>query len=60
MTSMGVIHLLSVLYLSAVICLSVSINENDRPGRVLRETLRRWGKFLGVALAVAAVVALIS
>ncbi len=56
MTEMGVIHLLSALYLSGVICLAVSVNENHEPRRIARETLRRWAKFLGVALVIGAVV----
>ena len=59
MTQLGVIHLLSALYLSGIICLAVSVGENRDPKRIVRETLRRWAKFLGVALAIALVVFII-
>lgn len=60
MTELGVIGILSLLYISAVICLSVSINENRDPKRIARETLRRWGKFLGVTVAIGVLVTLLS
>jgi hypothetical protein len=60
MTALGVVHLLSAVYLSGVICLAVSANENRTWVRVLRETLRRWVKFLAICLAIALVVGLIS
>jgi hypothetical protein len=59
MTKLGLIHLLSALYLSAIICLSVSVNENDSPRRIARETLRRWIKFVGVAAVLAVIVTLL-
>ena len=34
MTGVGLIHIASLLYLSGVICLSVSLNENIDPQRV--------------------------
>jgi hypothetical protein len=60
MTQLGIIHLLSAIYLSGVICLAVSVNENDQPRRILRETLRRWVKFLGITLILAFVIAIMS
>ncbi|HOE97314.1 MAG TPA: hypothetical protein PLS90_14560 [Candidatus Sumerlaeota bacterium] len=59
MTELGLIHLASAIYLSAVICLAVSVNENDEPMRIVRETLRRWAKFMGIAAAIGVVVFLI-
>ena len=59
MTEMGLLHLLSAIYLSGIICLTVSVNENHDPRRIVRETLRRWAKFLGVAVVIGVVVALI-
>lgn len=55
MTELGLIHLLSAIYLAGVISLAVSLNENREPHRIVRETLRRWAKFtvIGVALGVA-------
>jgi hypothetical protein len=48
MTPPGIIHLISALYLSGVLCLAVSLNENRKRGRIGRETLRRWGKFAAI------------
>lgn len=59
MTRIGIIYLVSALYLSGVICLSFSIHENDQPGWIARETLRRWLKFLGLTLIIAIVVTLL-
>ena len=59
MTQQGIIHLLSAIYLSGVICLAVSVNENDKPRRMFRETVRRWLKFLAVGLAIALLVMLL-
>jgi hypothetical protein len=56
MTQLGIVHLLSALYLSAVICFMVSLNENRQPRRILRETFRRWAKFLIFTLAIGLVV----
>ncbi|MCL5269096.1 MAG: hypothetical protein M1457_00735 [bacterium] len=60
MTQAGIIHLLSLIYLSAVICLAVSVNENRGLRRIVRETARRWLKFMVVILIIAVVVSLIS
>lgn len=60
MTELGLIHILSALYLSGVFCLALSVFENNRPKRIVRETLRRWGKFVGAALLIALVVWLAS
>lgn len=60
MTQVGLIHLLSALYLSGVLCLAVSLNDNDRPRRIFREAGRRWIKFLGVALGIAGLVAILA
>jgi hypothetical protein len=52
MTTAGVIHLTSAVYLSGVLCLSISLNENRNSRQVGRETLRRWGKFLAVCVII--------
>ena len=56
MTRVGLVYLLSAVYLSGVISLAISLHENDRPGRIARETLRRWAKFLGLAGLIGALV----
>lgn len=60
MTTVGLLHLGSLLYLSGVVCLAVSVNENNDARVIIKETLRRWGKFLGVTLVLALVVHLLS
>jgi len=60
LTPVGWIHLSSALFLSAVICFSVSLNENRNPKRIFRETLRRWVKFLGLTVIIALAVHLMS
>jgi hypothetical protein len=59
-TAIGLIHILSMLYLSGVICFSVSLNENVQPGRIVRETLRRWLKFSAVSVVLALAIHLMS
>ena len=56
MTAAGLLHLGSMIYLSGIICLTVSVNENHDPKLILRETLRRWAKFLGVSLVLVVLV----
>lgn len=60
MTTFGIIHLTSAVYLSGVLCLAVSLNENRSRRRIVRETLRRWVKFAAVCIAIGIVVELIS
>ena len=60
MTVMGALHLGSMVYLSGVICLTVSLNEHHAPRMIVRETLRRWVKFLGFTFLIAFVVYLLS
>ncbi len=60
MTSLGLLHIGSLVYLSGVICLVISLNENRDPLIILRETLRRWVKFLGLSLLIAVAVHLLS
>jgi hypothetical protein len=56
MTTTGLIHLASAIYLSGMLCLAISVNENQEIGRILRETARRWVKFMGACLAIGIVV----
>lgn len=56
MIQQGFLLLGSMFYLSGVICLSISLNENASPGVIVRETLRRWLKFLALAALLAGVV----
>lgn len=60
MTPLGIINLLSAIYLSGVISLAVSLNENRTPGRILRETLRRWRKFMLWGVLLGGLIMLIS
>ena len=38
---------------------AVTINENEDPARMVRETVRRWLKFAGIAVAIGVVVYLV-
>lgn len=49
-----------MVYLSGVICLSISLNENSEARQIIRETLRRWAKFLGFAAVLAILVQILS
>ena len=60
MTPSGIVHLISAVYLSGVLCLAISLNENRKPGRIVRETLRRWGKFMAICLVTGIAIYLIS
>jgi hypothetical protein len=51
MTPTGVIHLLSAIYLAGILSFSVSLNENRSLRRIVRETLRRWSKFIVICTA---------
>jgi hypothetical protein len=55
-TTTGWIHLLSAVYLSGALSLAISVNENRRWPRILRETARRWAKFLIFAIGIGFVV----
>lgn len=60
MTPLGIINLLSAIYLAGAISLAVSLNENREPRQILRETLRRWRKFLLWGLILGVLITLIS
>ncbi len=60
MTMLGFLHLGSMLYISGVICFAISLNENSDPRMIVRETLRRWVKFLSLAFVIALVIFLLS
>ena len=60
MNQIGLLHLASVFYLSGIICLTVSLNENRAPKVIARETGRRWVKFLGLTAVIALAVHLLS
>jgi len=54
--SLGFLYIGSAIYLAVVVAGVISINENDSPRRMLRETTRRSVKLLGVLLAAALIV----
>lgn len=60
MTTTGWLHLLSMLYLSGAICLAWSINQSRSPRTILKETARRWLKFMGLTGAIALAAVLLS
>lgn len=60
MNAVGWIHILSMVYLAGAVSFAVSLGENRAPGIILRETLRRWGKFLGFSIILMLAVQLMS
>ena len=60
MTDLGLLHLGSLFYLSGVICLAVSLNENRGVRRIIRETVELWAKFLALTLVLALIVHFLS
>lgn len=60
MNIVGLAHVFSMLWLSGVVCFSISLNENRDPRRIVSETVRRWVKFMVVALTMMLVVQLLS
>ncbi len=60
MTPLGILYFSSMIYLSGAICLSISVNENRRPAVIVKETFRRWIKFLALTLVIALVVFIMS
>ena len=47
MNAVGLCHLASAVYLAFIVSLVISVNDNDQPRRIVRETLRRTAKLLG-------------
>jgi len=59
-TPQGIVYLSSIFYLTGVICFSISLNENEAVGTILRETVRRWIKFLILTAIIGGIVLLAS
>ncbi|OPZ01248.1 MAG: hypothetical protein BWZ10_03486 [candidate division BRC1 bacterium ADurb.BinA364] len=60
MIAMGLLHVGSAIYLSAIVAFVISVNDNEAPRRIARETARRTGKLLGGLLAIGLVVQLLT
>lgn len=60
MNNVGWMHVFSMIFLSGAVSFAVSLGENRLPGMILRETLRRWGKFLGFSIILMLAVQLMS
>lgn len=58
--AIGVINILSLLYLSMVVALVFSINDHEGIKPILRATLRRWGKLVGFLILIGIIVYLLS
>jgi hypothetical protein len=56
----GFMHLTALVFLSGVICLAISLNENRGRREIARKAAALWGKFLGLTLVLAAVVQALS
>lgn len=59
MTPSGIIHLLSMIYLAGIICFTYSLTQECELREILKETLRRFLKFMGVAVVLSIIVALL-
>jgi hypothetical protein len=55
----GIVNILSLLYLSLVVALVFSINDQEEIGQIVRATLRRWGKLVGVLVGIGIIVYLL-
>ena len=58
--SMGMINILSAIFLSFVVAGVISINDSDTPGRAIRRTLWRAAKLMGGMAAIGLVVLILS
>jgi hypothetical protein len=59
MTTLGMLNLASIVYLAAVISFVFSFNEQREPGRIFKEALRRWIKFMVIVLIIGAIVTVV-
>ena len=58
--SLGIVNILSLLYLSMVVALVFSINDHEEIRPIVRATLRRWGKLVGALSVIGIIVYLLS
>lgn len=58
--SLGIVNILSLLYLSMVVALVFSINDHEEIRSIVRATLRRWGKLVGALSVIGILVYLLS
>ena len=57
---MGVLNLVSLLYLSFVVALIFGINDHDEAKMVVKTTLRRWLKMIGALVVLGVIVQIVS
>ncbi len=57
--SLGIVNILSLLYLSMVVALVLSINEHEEIRPIVRATLRRWGLGVGLLIGIGILVYLL-
>jgi hypothetical protein len=58
--SLAIVNILSLLYLSMVVALTLSINEFEEIRPIIRATLRRWAKLVGFLIGIGIIVYLLS
>ena len=57
---MGLLNILSLLYLSLVVAFIFGLNDHDSAKKVIKATLRRWIKILGALIVICIVVQILS
>jgi len=57
---LGLLYLLSLLYLSFVVAFIFGFNDHDELRKIIKTTLRRWFKMLGALILIAVVVQILS
>ena len=55
-THIGILNIISVVYLSFVVAFTFGLNEHDVPGKIVRATIVRWVKLLLALLVISIVV----
>jgi phosphate/sulfate permease len=57
---MGMLNLVSLLYLSFVVAFVLGMNDHDNPSGVAAATVRRWLKLLAALVVIGVVVRILS
>ena len=58
--NMGVLNVVSLVYLSFVVALIYGMNDHDKAGLVVKTTLRRWFKMIGALFVLGIIVQILS
>ena len=57
---MGLLNIISLVYLSFVVALIFGLNDHEKAEKVIRATFRRWLKILGALLVISIIVQVLS